>query len=380
MRYRKLGNTDLLVSEIGIGCTHIPTIDEKSLKEIIDKGLDVGINFLDICLSGLEVRDRVGRVLEGRRDKFIILGHLGYTLEGGQEARTQELEKSVLHMNDLFARLKTDYIDVAMLHCIDSLEEYENAVKNGLIDYMLQQKEKGIFKYIGFSSHMTDVSTIMVKSGYFDVVMFSVCPLFDFVFSDMYKWFEMGENDAYPKGMSIDKSRADFYALCQEKGVSIVAMKALAAGGLVTTAGSPFAKSLTVPQCIHYALNRPAVDSVFIGFDKAAQIDDAIQYYNSTAEELDYSDVLNSVTGELTKRCLYCNHCLPCPSQINIGILTKLLDTGVLNGKTESLQAEYDKLDKKASDCIECGVCIKRCPFGIDIVENMRKANEIFDT
>jgi hypothetical protein len=379
MRYRKLGKTDLSVSEIGIGCTHIPALDEVELTKIIDKSLDYGINFLDVCLSGLETRDKVGRAIAGRRDKFIIQGHIGLSLVNGQEAITQELDKAVQHLEDLFSRLKTGYIDIAMLHCIDSLADYENAVKNGLIDYMLSQKEKGIFKYLGFSSHMTDVATIMVNSGHFDVVMFSVNPLFDFVFSDMYKWFEMGENDAYPKGMCIDQSRADFYALCKDKEVSITAMKALAAGGLVTTAGSPFAKALTVPQCIHYALNRPAVDSVFIGFDKSSQIKDAIAYYHSTTEELDYSEVLRSVTGKIKKSCLYCNHCLPCPKQIDIGILTKIFDKSELNGYTEAIQTEYNNLNKKASECIECGECENRCPFGIDIVEYMRKAKELFE-
>ena len=379
MKYRQLGKTDLRVSEIGFGCTHFPDADERELKRMFDTGIAAGMNILDICLAEPDVRDKIGRVIEGRRDKLIIQGHVGLTMRDGQYARTQDLEESRIHLADFYARLKTDYIDLAMLHCIDQLAEYEAAVNSGLIDYMLEQKKKGVFKYLGFSSHEPDTATVMVKSGHFDAVMFSVSPLFDLVFHDMDKFFTMAEDEPYPASIDIDERRASFYALCEEKGVGITVMKALAAGSLVDPAGTPFAKALTVPQCIHYALNRPAVGTAFIGFKDTPQLNDALRYYDIPAEELDYSHILSSVTGDKMKRCLYCNHCLPCASHINIGAVTRLLDAGTAHGKTSSLLDEYDKLRAKASDCTECRLCAARCPFGIDIVENMKKARVMFE-
>ena len=378
MKYRKLGKTNLQVSEIGFGCTHFPTTTQVELNKIFEIGIEAGMNFLDVCISAPEQRDKIGNAIFEHREKLIIQGHIGLTMEDGQYARTQEYDKSIIHINDLLKRLNTDYLDIVMLHCIDQIEEYENAVKNGVLDYMLEQKEKGIYKYLGFSSHEPSVASKMVKSGHFDVVMFSICPVFDFVFSDMDKWFDMGENDAYPKGLHIDERRANFYKLCEEKGIGIIVMKALAAGGLVTDIGSPFGKAMTVPQCIHYALNRPAVGSVFIGFEKAEQLDDALAYCKTSEKDLDYSHILNHVTGSITKKCLYCNHCLPCPSKINIGAVTKILDMGNINGVSETLSADYKKQMSNASECIKCGLCVKRCPFGIDVIKNMKTVKEMF--
>jgi len=135
---------------------------------------------------------------------------------------------------------------------------------------------------------------------------------------------------------------------------------------------------LTVPQCISYALNRPAVDSAFIGFDKVSQVDDAVVYFSSSEEALEYTDILSSITGDIAKRCLYCNHCLPCSSRIDIARVSKLYDSAKTTSKNDSLQAEYDSLSVKASACSKCGECMNRCPFGVDIVENMRQASELF--
>jgi len=379
MKYRELGRTGIKVSEIGIGCVYFDELRENGLLDkVIGKGIDAGMNLLDVCLSGLEIRDAVGKAVQGRRNELIIQGHIGLSLENDQDARTQDLEKSKAHMEDLLARLKTDYIDITMLHCIDRMEEYKAAVESGLIDHMLRQKEKGVFRSLGFSSHEPDVASAMIKDGHFDVVMFSVNPLFDLVFNDMDRFFSMPEDEAYPKDLNIDPRRAAFYNLCEEKGIGIVVMKALAAGSLVDPLDTPFAKAMTVPQCLRYALNRPAVAGVLLGYRNTEQVETALAYYTTPQSELDYSEILSSVTGEISPKCLYCNHCLPCASRINIGEVIRLADNAS-SGISAELRGRYDKLGVKPSACTECGLCLTRCPFGIDVVGNMNKAKALFE-
>jgi predicted aldo/keto reductase-like oxidoreductase len=381
MKYRELGRTGIKVSEIGIGCVYFDEMHEAGLLDkVIGRGIDAGMNLLDVCLSGLEIRDAVGKaIIHGRRDELIIQGHIGLTLENGQDARTQDLEKSRAHIEDLLARLRTDHIDITMLHCIDRMDEYKAAVESGLIEYMLRQKEEGVFRSLGFSSHEPDVASAMIKTGHFDVVMFSVNPLFDLVFNDMDKFFSMPEDEAYPKDLNIDPRRAAFYNLCVEKGIGIVVMKALAAGSLVDPLDTPFAKAMTVPQCLRYALNRPAVAGVLLGYRNVEQVETALSYYTTPRSELDYSEILNSVTGEISPKCLYCNHCLPCASRINIGEVTRLADSGASLGVSAEIRSKYDKLSVKPSACTKCGLCLPRCPFGIDVVENMNKAKALFE-
>jgi len=76
--------------------------------------------------------------------------------------------------------------------------------------------------------------------------------------------------------------------------------------------------------------------------------------------------------------CVYCNHCLPCPALIDIGQVNRLLDAAQL-GITESLRSAYRALPVAASACTECGVCVERCPFGVEVVVRMRQAADIFE-
>ncbi|MEG1158171.1 MAG: 4Fe-4S dicluster domain-containing protein, partial [Christensenellaceae bacterium] len=75
--------------------------------------------------------------------------------------------------------------------------------------------------------------------------------------------------------------------------------------------------------------------------------------------------------------CMYCNHCQPCPKKIDIAAVTECKDLAE-NGMTQALRERYRKLSANADDCIACGACTKRCPFGIDVVSNMRRAAELF--
>ena len=74
---------------------------------------------------------------------------------------------------------------------------------------------------------------------------------------------------------------------------------------------------------------------------------------------------------------MYCNHCLPCPVGIDIGTLTKIVDTAGF-AMSDAVTAAYEALPVKASACTECGSCTEQCPFGVDVIANMQRAVEIF--
>jgi len=80
---------------------------------------------------------------------------------------------------------------------------------------------------------------------------------------------------------------------------------------------------------------------------------------------------------KLKGSCVYCNHCLPCPVGIDIGMTIRLADTAAYELK-EGIVAEYEALPVKASECNECGECVERCPFGVDIITSMNRAVAIF--
>ena len=178
----------------------------------------------------------------------------------------------------------------------------------------------------------------------------------------------------------IAPERAELYRICEQNGVGITVMKGYAGGRLFDAAASPFGVALTPVQCLHYALTRPAVASVMVGFDSIAHVDAAVAYETATEDEKDYATVLaNAPSHAYSGQCTYCGHCAPCPSGIDIAMVNKLYDLAAMQSEVPAtLKAHYDSLSANGDDCIECGGCEKRCPFGVHVIEKMRKARKLF--
>lgn len=114
------------------------------------------------------------------------------------------------------------------------------------------------------------------------------------------------------------------------------------------------------------------------GFANVDELDQALAYLTATEEERDFSEISASPLGRFSGRCMYCNHCQPCPRKIDIGEITKLADMAE-RGMTDGLRARYQALDAHASDCLHCGACTRRCPFDIDASANMARAERLFE-
>jgi predicted aldo/keto reductase-like oxidoreductase len=97
-------------------------------------------------------------------------------------------------------------------------------------------------------------------------------------------------------------------------------------------------------------------------------------------EERDYSAVVEKYQGSFTGNCVYCNHCRPCPSDIDIAAVNKYLDIALLDeGRIPpAVMGNYRDLKARASDCIACGSCESRCPFSVPVIKNMEKAASLF--
>lgn len=74
---------------------------------------------------------------------------------------------------------------------------------------------------------------------------------------------------------------------------------------------------------------------------------------------------------------MYCSHCAPCPKKIDVASVTKFLNLAKAQG-AETVREHYDVLLHHAGECIRCGACETRRPFGVPIMENMKQAKEIF--
>lgn len=379
MRYRELGKTGLRVSEIGLGGEWLERHDAREVKQVIDRCAELGINILDCWMSEPNVRTNIGSALAGTRDKWYIQGHIGSTWQNGQYVRTREPAQVEEAFRDLLERLQTDYIDLGMIHFVDEPGEFHRIMEGEFIDYVKGLKEAGRIRHIGLSTHNPAVANLAAQSGIVEMILFSVNPAFDMLpaTENIDDYFA----ESYDESLGgIAPERAQLYRLCEQNQVGITVMKGYAGGRLFSAEASPFGVALTPVQCIHYALTRPAVASVMVGFDTVAHVDAAVAYETATMEEKDYATVLAKAPRHgYYGQCTYCGHCAPCPAGIDIAMVNKLYDLALMQGQMpDSLRAHYQQLSANADACIGCRNCERRCPFGVQIAQRMEKARELF--
>lgn len=380
MRYRVLGKTGLKVSEIGLGGEWLERHNTQEVKEVIDTCEQAGINILDCWMSEPNVRSNIGKALAGHRDKWYIQGHIGSTWQNGQYVKTRELSKVQEAFTDLLTRMQTDYIDLGMIHFIDETAEFEQVVSGEFMDYVRSLKKAGTILHIGLSTHNPDVARMAAQQGEIEMILFSVNPAFDLhpATEDIDDYFASN----YDEGLcGIAPEREALYKICEQENVGITVMKGYAGGRLFDAGTSPFGVALTPVQCLHYALTRPAVASVMVGYDTPEHVHAAVAYETATEEEKDYASVLAKAPHHAypTGQCTYCGHCAPCPKGIDIAMVNKLYDLATMQEEVPAtIRAHYEQLKASAKDCIGCKGCESRCPFQVAVVERMEKVKRLF--
>lgn len=378
MNKRRLGKTNLMVSEIGFGGEWLERHEFDESVGLIKYAQEQGINIIDCWMPDPKSRDIIGEAIKDCRDKWYVQGHVGSTWQNGQYVRTRDMKFVKPAFEDLLARLKSDYIDLGMIHYIDSEEDWNKSMNGPFIDYVKDLHARGVIRHIGLSTHNPVMTKRAVLSGFVEMILFSINPAFDMQppsedLMQMFGWYEDNM-----KG--IDPERAELYRLAEENDVGITVMKGFLGGKLFDAENSPFGVAFTPAQCIHYALTRPAVSSIMCGYDTTVQIDQAVAYETASPDEKDYASVIaNAPYHSYKGQCTYCGHCKPCPSNIDIAMVNKFYDLAKQQPTVpQSIQSHYELIPHKAAECIACRACESRCPFEVKIADRMKKATELF--
>lgn len=380
MIYRTLGKTGIKVSAIALGCEGFSGKSHEEARRMMDFAIENGINFIDIYASDPEMRSTIGAALRGRREGFVIQGHVGSVWKNGQYERTRNVADSKAAFQDLLERLETDYIDVGMIHYSDEEADFHRIFDGEFIEFVKELKASGKIHAIGLSSHNPVIAKKAVETGLIDVLMFSVNPCYDMQPPDE-DVEKLWADEVYEKTYrNFNPEREALYELCARRGVAIDVMKAYAGGDLLKADLSMFGKAMTPVQALDYALTRPAVAAVMAGCKTIDEIRQALAWCTATPEEKDYASVLANVEKcSWSGHCMYCGHCAPCPKAISVADVNKFLNLAVAQGKVpETVREHYKLLPHHASECIQCGACEKRCPFGVPVREKMKQAAELF--
>ncbi len=380
MQYRMLGNTGLNVSTISMGCEGFLAKSAVEMMNDVQYLMERGINFIDMYSPNPEFRENFGKAIAGRRDKIILQSHVCAVFQNGQYLRTRNIEQVKAGFELQLQQLQTDYLDVGMIHYVDSMEDWKKIHQGPVVAYVRQLKREGRIHHIGLSSHNPEVAMAAAKSGAIEVLLFSINPCYDMQppNEDVEK---LWAGESYRHQLhNQDEQRKALYELCESKGIGIDVMKAYGGGDLLSAALSPFGRAFTPVQCIHYGLTRPAVASVMLGCKTKAEWDAALAYDDATAQEKDYSGVLAGLEKfTFDGHCMYCGHCAPCAVGIDVAAVTKFLNLAIAQGMVpETVREHYEVLPHHASECIGCGMCEMNCPFGVKIMDNMKKTTGIF--
>ncbi len=360
MRYRTNRKTGDRVSEIGIGSSYMYEAGREEAVRALRTAADGGINYFDLAAGHGDSFPIYGEALHEYRDQIFYQIHFGADYTKGDYGWSLDLETVKRSVRWMLEQLRTDYIDYGFIHCQDELSDWETYQKNGIYDYILELKKKGIVRHIGLSSHTPAVISRILDEADIDMLMFSVNPAYDYGQGQ----YAFGETD----------ERAAIYQRCEKEGIGISVMKPFSGGQLLSEKTSPFKKALTVHQCLKYVLDKPGVLTALPGACSIREVEDLLAYYSKTEEELDYSAIASFEPVRAAGKCVYCNHCKPCPAGIDIGLVNKYYD--LAKAGDEMAAEHYRTLEKNASDCVSCGHCDSRCPFSVHQSQRMREIRD----
>jgi predicted aldo/keto reductase-like oxidoreductase len=368
MEYRQLGKTGLEVSAIGLGTEYLLDQPREIMDSVLNAAVKTGVNYIDLLYNGPRFWNDFGPMIRKYRAKVILAAHWGSGEVQGQHSNVRDQETCRRFFDRTLALVGNDYAELGLLMMVDD-EALWDTWGQASLEHLARYQTQGRIGAIGMSSHKSTVALKAVRSGQLDVLMYPV----------NLASHTIAGND-------------ELYQACADKGVGLVAMKPYAGGAFFLAEGSVFvnwvraggqglqvekAGPIRPTQCLAYVLSQP-VSTVVPGVKSVDELQAALHFWEATEEEKDYSTVIASIHHYPPGQCVYCNHCLPCPSSIDIGQLIRLVDAA-REEVTDELRAEYATLEIKASDCIECEECMERCPYEVDVIAKMQQAVELFE-
>ena len=332
MQTVRLGRTNIVVSKNGFGALPIQRVSSDEAVRMLRKAYDGGINYFDTARFYTDSEEKLGLALADVRENIIISTK---TMQTSVEGFWRELEESL-------TLLKTDYIDIYQFHNPAFCPKPGDGT--GLYEAMLKAKAMGKIRHIGITNHRLAVAEEAVRSGLYDTLQF-------------------------PFSYLASEKEEALVRLCEEMDVGFICMKALA-GGLITRSDAAYA----------YLADYPVAP--IWGVQRESELDEFLAYnINPPTMTEEIAALIEKDKRELMGEfCRGCGYCMPCPVGIQINNCARMSlmirRAPVAAQLSESSQA----MMKKIEDCIGCGKCRSKCPYGLDTPNLLKRNYEDYKT
>ena len=332
MQTIRLGRTNITVSKNGFGALPVQRVSMDDAVRLLRRAYEGGINYFDTARFYTDSEEKIGLALSDVRESIIISTK---TMRTDVEGFWRELEESL-------SLLKTDYIDIYQFHNPSFCPKPGDGT--GLYEAMLEAKRLGKIRHIGITNHRLAVAEEAVRSGLYDTLQFP----FSYLASE--------KEEALVK-------------LCEEMDVGFICMKALA-GGLISRSDAAYAYLADYQVAPIWGIQRECELDEFLSYNE-----------NPPTMTEEIAEFIKKEKAELAGDfCRGCGYCMPCPMGIEINSAARMSLMIRRAPQDAQLSEKSQAMMKKIEDCIECGQCSSRCPYGLDTPNLLKKNYEDYKT
>lgn len=325
----RLGRTGLSVTRCSFGALPIQRVSFDEAKKLLVKAYDYGINFFDTARGYTDSEEKIGYSLSGVRKNIII----------ATKSFAQDKKTLLEHLETSLKNMKTDYVDILQLHNPAELPDANDP--DSAYAGMLEAKKKGMIRFAGITNHRIKTALEAVASGLFDTVQFPLSSL----------------------SSDVDLKLIEE---CRKYDVGLIAMKAMS-GGLITNATSTFAFLRQYENVVPiWGIQRETELDEFLALEKnPPRLDEALW------------KVINKDRAELAGNfCRGCGYCMPCPAGIEIPLQARISLLLRRAPYQQFLQEGFKEKMELIDKCMNCGQCIKHCPYEIDTPRLLKRELE----
>ena len=329
-----LGRTHITVDKNGFGTLPVQRVTKEEAAVILRRAYEGGITFFDTARAYSDSEEKIGLALSGVRNHIYLATK---TMASTPEGFWKDLETSL-------SLLKTDCIDIYQFHnppfCPRPGDE------SGLYDAALKAREQGKIRFIGITNHRLSVAQEAIQSGLYDTLQFPFCYLAD------------------EKDIALVEA-------CREQDMGFIAMKSLT-GGLITNAAAAYAYADQFDNVLPiWGIQRLSELEEFLSF-----IQDPPSMTGEIKALIDRDRKLLSGTF-----CRGCGYCMPCPAGIEINNCARMSLLLRRSPTASHLSPAGQEKMMKIKDCLHCGQCASKCPYGLDtpalLERNLKDYEEI---